>query len=240
MLATLKTTLKRVLGERTTGRLEYWLRPGLKRSWGGPLNGQIQRQRIFDELWQKVPLQAIVETGTFRGTTTVRFAECGVPIHTVEASPRYHAFAELRLRPLRDKVDLQFGDSRSFLRSLAARSSVPRSNVFFYLDAHWEEDLPLREEVDIIFSGFRRSVVMVDDFEVPGTRYAFDDYGPDKVLNLAYLAPLGHLKLSAFFPRADVSEETGARRGCVVLCDDPEIERLLSSISSLTGPTPIR
>jgi hypothetical protein len=42
------------------------------------------------------------------------------------------------------------------------------SPLFFYLDAHWNEDLPLAEEIDLIFSRSPCAVVMIDDFEVPG------------------------------------------------------------------------
>jgi len=58
---------------------------------------------------------------------------------------------------------------------------------------------------------------MIDDFEVPGTAYGFDDYGPGLVLNLEYLEPLRHLNFVTFFPAAGPDHDTGARRGCVVL-----------------------
>lgn len=233
--------LRRHIGESAvTGALEYWLRPGKKKAWGGPFNGQVQRLRIFEALSQSIAFRAIVETGTFRGTTTSLFAKCGVPVYSVEASPRYHAYARLRLSRMRERVTLSLGDSREFLARLAATPGVPKINVFFYLDAHWGEDLPLRSELETIFSAWRASIVMVDDFAVPGTDYAFDRYGPGKSLDLEYLAPLSHLKLVAFFPSADPLEESGARRGCVVLCNESEICDTLRKSESLRGPLAIR
>ena len=53
--------------------------------------------------------------------------------------------------------------------------------TFFFLDAHGREHLPLREELEIILTHWREAIVMIDDFEVPGTDYGYDDYGPGKV-----------------------------------------------------------
>ena len=229
----IKQVLRRLLGERAVGTLEFMLKPRLKESWGGPFNGQAYRQRIYADVMERFPFKAIVETGTFRGTTTMMFVERGLPVYTVEASPRFHAYARLRLRKVNKLVHLYQADSRAFLDQLAHDPTVPHSDVFFYLDAHWEQDLPLREEVAIIFSNWERAVVMVDDFEVPDSAYTFDDYGVDKALTLDYLAPLAHFNIQAYFPAVPAEEETGARRGSVVLCNDPEVTRVLDSISTL-------
>jgi hypothetical protein len=55
--------------------------------------------------------------------------------------------------------------------------------VFFHLDAHWEGDLPLQEEIEIILGRFPNFLIMIDDFRVPGdSGYGFDDYGRGKML----------------------------------------------------------
>lgn len=227
-----KRVLKRLFGERLIGKLEYHLKPSLKQSWGGPMNGQAFRRSIYEELVASLPLEAVVETGTYRGTTTEYFAASGLPVYTAEASPRFHAFAQLRLRGA-ERVSLYQGDSREVLRTLADDGAVPKDNVLFYLDAHWEEDLPLREEVEIIFKHWTRAVVMVDDFAVPGSTYAYDDYGEGKALTMAYLKPLNDLGLQAYFPSAPAERETGARRGCVVLCADAETAAVLDTAETL-------
>jgi hypothetical protein len=58
---------------------------------------------------------------------------------------------------------------------LAARLDFPKSKVFFYLDAHCGWEAPLVEELKIIFTKWTEAVVMVDDFQVPGTDYVYDD-----------------------------------------------------------------
>lgn len=234
----LKSVLKRLLGEVLTGKLEYYLKPSLKESWGGPMNGQAFRRKIYEEVMERLPITAIVETGTFRGTTTEYFAASDLPVHSAEASPRFHAYSRLRLRQVGSNIHLYQGDSRAVLRSLVDNASVPKDYVFFYLDAHWEEDLPLREEVEIVFANWRHAVIMVDDFEVPGSTYDFDNYGNGKVLNMAYLAPLQDLGLRAFFPAAPADEETGARRGSVVLCVDAEVAAQLEASDTLVEHEP--
>ena len=71
-----------------------------------------------------------------------------------------------------------------YLRRLVEDANFPKSSVFFYLDAHSREDLPLREEVAIIFTNRANSVAMTDDFCVPGADYCYDDCGPGKQLSL--------------------------------------------------------
>ncbi len=194
------------------------LRPSVRREAREPFNGQDGRRQIFRELLRTLPLHALVETGTFRGTTTAFLArESQLPVFTVEAVPRAFQYARFRLRGL-SRVRLELGDSRRFIERLAHDASLPKVNVFFYLDAHWYQDLPLREEVELIARFWKSSVIMIDDFEVPGDAgYGFDDYGPGKRLCLGYLPPLEALGLVAFFPSIPSATESGARRGCVVL-----------------------
>jgi hypothetical protein len=228
------TLVRYLVGESNFGRLEYLLNPKLKQVWAGPFNGQQYRRRIFLELLRRFPIQAIVETGTFRGTTTALFADTSLPVYSVESHPRYFAYSQMRFRRLRGQVHLHQGDSRAYLRLLARQDSVPHSDVFFYLDAHWEEDLPLREEVQIIFSHWTRAVIMIDDFQVPNLDYAFDDYGPGRVLNMGYLDPVAApFGVSAFFPAADCTQETGAKRGTVVLCREPEVAERMGGLQTL-------
>jgi hypothetical protein len=133
------------------------------------------------------------------------------------------------------------GDSPEFLRFLADKQDFPKSRVFFYLDAHVQDSsryhkAPLVEELEIIFTKWTEAVVMVDDFEVPGTDYSFEDWGSGKTLNIECLEPLKALNLTPFFPALDPKLETGARRGWVVLSREDAVTEILSGISNLTSP----
>lgn len=218
------SAVKRLLGDRRVGQLDFWRFPGRGSAWGGPFNGQQSRQRLFQEIIGAVKPAFIVETGTYLGTTTEFMSVLGLPTYTIENNERNYGFCLARFRR-KSNIFLRLGDSREILHSLldGELEEARGSRLFFYLDAHWNEDLPLAEELGVIFSRCPSATVMIDDFEIPGDPgYAFDDYGSGKVLNADYIRPIvGPLGLSVFYPSTPSSEETGARRGCVVLCADP-------------------
>lgn len=217
------------------GVADYCLRRKSASSWGGPFNGQTFRQEIFLELIEKIDFSAIAETGTFRGTTTEYLhASSQLPVYSAELAPRFYWYAKTRFCTERN-IRLYYGDSRSFLRHLVKVPELAHNRMFFYLDAHWGEDLPLKDEVQFAFENFPQAVVMVDDFNVPGDdAYGYDDYGNGKVLSLEYLNPLIHkLKLAAFFPARRAELETGAKRGCVVLAAAPELVDRIKIMNTL-------
>jgi hypothetical protein len=229
-----KKAIMRILGSKNAGRLEYYFKPHLKTSYGGPFNGQDHRQHIFNEIIRVLPAEAVIETGTCRGTTTEFMSRSGLPIYSVEYDPRLFEFASLRFRRHRN-IRLFCGDSRSVLKQLAIDSQVPKRHVLFYLDAHpfnFKDDVPLREEVEFIFNNWEYSVVMIDDFQVPGTDYYFCDYGPGKRFDLEYLAPVS-ATLSLFFPSAGTDVETRGKSGCVILCREPSVRAVLLSVPNI-------
>ena len=76
---------------------KYFFEPSTRQSWGGPFNGQLQRQKIVRDVLQGIDLQLIVETGTFRGTTTQWFVDnTSRTVHTVEYSPEYWGYCIAR------------------------------------------------------------------------------------------------------------------------------------------------
>ncbi len=235
----LATTRARI--DMRLGMLEYRLRPRRRETWEGPFNGQAFRQRMFDELCTGIDFAAIIETGTYRGTTTAHLRQrTTIPVHSFELQPRDHGFARARLRKTRD-LHLHREDSREGIAALAGTPSRSEGPVFFYLDAHWEDDLPLREEVDLAFTHWRQAVVMVDDFAVPDDPgYGFDDYGAGKALTLAYLGAAAADPVAVWFPACASRAETGAQRGCVVLARDAELIRRIDLLTTLRRWPPAR
>jgi hypothetical protein len=236
----MRELIKRIVGERNIGRIQCLLMPSIGDKLGGPMNGQEYRRRMCSEIMATCPPRAIVETGTFRGSTTAYFGAFGPPVYSVEFNARHAGFAEQRLARRFPHVHLFVNNSPDFLRELANDSSFPKQRVFFYLDAHWYRNLPLAEELTIIFSHWTEAVVMVDDFQVPGTDYAFDDYGPGHALTMGYLAPLASFGLTPFFPAVDPAGETGLKRGCVVLCREAPIVAALERVATLRRLEPAR
>jgi hypothetical protein len=167
----------------------------------------------------------ILETGTYLGTTTELMAKTGIAIVSVERDARNFGFARMRLRRFRN-VEVRLGDSRvEARRALHFHRSALQSRPFFaYLDAHWNEDLPLAEELDIVFQHCPTAVVMVDDFRVPDDPgYGYDDYGRGKALDELYVRPaVAAHRLAVLYPVLRSTEETGQRRGCAVLARESD------------------
>lgn len=229
MLATVKRSVKRSR-LMAAGFIHYYRDASPGGGWGGPFNGQAFRCRIFNALLG-MDFAAILETGSYLGTTTEYFAATGLPVFTVEGHPKCYGFVRARFLRKRN-VSPYLGDSRFHLRRiLAAMSSQTREKpLFFYLDAHWKNDLPLAEELEIILGSCAQPVIMIDDFEVaadPG--YGYDKYGVGKKLEREYIEPfILRDGLSLFYPMAPSAEETGAKRGCAILVRAPAQPRLLA------------
>lgn len=197
-------------------------------------NGQRHRKAIFSELTRAFAFDAIVETGTFIGNTTGYLATTsGLPVHTCDAKRRFSAVARRRLDAI-PNITFTVGDSRPFLRSLAA-TELSKQRVFFYLDAHWQEDLPLAEEIETIATHWREYVIMIDDFKVEGDAgYSHDDYGTGKALSLAdFGAIISARSLVPFFPSGRSSDESGGRAGSVVLAPRGAQADVVASLGSL-------
>lgn len=231
MANSLKTWLRDHLPQSFVGKVEYHLEPERLDSWGGPFNGQCFRQLIFLDLVRACCFDAIVETGTFRGSTTLFLSlnSNGTAVYSSEINPRFFQIARRRLRKLAN-LHLYNLDSRTFLSELR----LPReSRIFFYLDAHWHNDLPLADETEFIIRNFDTFAIMIDDFEVPGNSgYAFDDYGVGKCLSLRDFPFHKDDRLCTYFPSRPASQESGIRRGCVVLIS-PNLKDTVDSLSCL-------
>ncbi len=227
--------IRGLIGEKNIANFDFFIKPKIIR-WGkgGPFNGQKFRQSIYADLLKKFDFDVIVETGTYHGITTELFAASGLPVYSVEIDPQFYRHTAARLSGKGDQIHLYQGDSRTFLKDLASNASFTKNKPFFYLDAHWYANLPLAEELEIIFGKWHQAIVMVDDFAVPGTEYTYDDFGPGKVLDASYLEPLSHLRLYRFYPSAPASAETGGKRGCIVLCQDQNVAGILKGINTLT------
>ena len=228
------TTARRLLGEQHAGFLAYYLRPSLRNRWGGPFNGQRQRQQIFRDVLSAIPFSAIVETGTYRGDTTAYLrSESRLEVFTVESRASEYGFSRARFM-FDGGVHVFHDDSRSFLCTLAGRADLSKRRLFLYLDAHWSCDLPLQEEIETISVHWPYAVAMVDDFAVPhDSGYGYDDYGDGQALTLDYLRRAPNSNWTAFFPRISSDAESGACRGCVLLAFREETVAALSGIPSL-------
>src|SRR5262245_49387002 len=193
-----------MIGPTRLGMIDYFRFPEQRDRWGGSFNGQHKRRELFLSLIFSCRPAVIIETGTYKGVSTAFMAEASkLPVYSVEADARNFGFAKMRLRKHRN-VQISLGDSRKFLMNFI-RSEAGRyagHPLLFYLDAHWGEDLPLSEELAIIFASVSQAIVMIDDFQVPyDVGYGYDDFGDGKALTRDYIAPaLAQYRLVEFYP----------------------------------------
>ena len=201
---------------------DRWTRPrhSVRFEFGGPFNGQSGRREIVRELLCKIHFDFIIETGTFRGVTTQFLISASeVPVYSIEAIPRYFKYTDRVLRQQLQpehlsRLRLMFGDSRSVLPDLGRLSGTG----LFYLDAHWQDDLPLWEELDLVRRMWSNAVVVIDDFAVPGDDgYGFDDYGGRNRLTPENLPSWVWTDRKVCYPTRPSAKETGSKRGCIVI-----------------------
>lgn len=201
-------------------------------------NSQRERRRIIALLLDGITFEKIVETGTFIGDTTGHLAETTkLPVETAESDDRFFSLASNRLKNL-PSVTVHHSDSRAFLKNLATRE--PSSRItFFYLDAHWNDDLPLREEISTIASHWDEFLILIDDFRVPADPgYGWDIYSAGNSLEYSLIADLAaSFELRAYYPRVDSSKETGAKRGYIFLASGPISVELDAHFSHLLIPS---
>jgi hypothetical protein len=196
------------------------------------MNGQTSRLEAVRQIIFAADIASIIETGTYRGTTTEWFAQFGLPVDTVETDKRFFSFSKARLSGF-PNVAIHLGSSVPFLTRRLAGANM-NDRVLFYLDAHWENSLPLREELQIIFAHRPNSVIVIDDFKVrDDDGYHYDDYGPDRALTLDYVERSNLPAYHAFYPATPSKQETGARSGWIVLTPDPAVAERLRTIALL-------
>jgi len=225
-----------ILGEVRAGALKYRLRPSSGRAWGGPFNGQAWRCRLIAEIILKTDPVAIVETGTYLGTTTEWLSAFQIPVWSCEVSAINFGFAHQRLAMV-PHVKIVHNDSRAALQEIldGPLKSNQLDTILFYLDAHWNDDLPLAEELEIVFAVCPRAIVVVDDFQVPGDPgYGFSDFGKNKALTMNYIVDIiSTYQLATYYPSISSDRETGAKRGCSIIAKANVAGDVLSNVSLL-------
>jgi hypothetical protein len=203
----------------------------------GPFNGQRQRVAAVAAMFRAVPFATVIETGTYRALTTRHLRRTtSAPIATIEVNPRYFEYSKRRLRGL-EQVKQFLGHSPAVLERLRHDDEWLAEPCFFYLDAHWLDDLPLLDELRVIRQGWREFAALIDDFRVEGDDgYFYDDYGAGKTLALPLLTGVPELAdLHVFWPAAESRRETGARRGWVVLASAGNVAGELADVAELRG-----
>ena len=197
------------------------------------LNGQKFRRKILEKFLNNSKFELIVETGTEYGFTTKFLSNYCDKILTVEKSKPVYLLALANLKEI-SNIKLIQNDSKKIFEILKDNDeNYNKKKIFFYLDAHSEDDYPLIDELSFIIKNIENFVILIDDFQVPND----DGYGYDsfqgKKLNIKFIKDLLTNDLSLFFPAIKSSQETGRLRGYVFITNNKIDKELLSSIDEL-------
>lgn len=139
----------------------------------GAFAGDGIEKALIETAGSSLGLGRFVETGTYTGKTTAWLATTfpGASVLTCELMPELYEAARERLRSFTN-VRCFLGDSAAWIREICRErdDGVP---TFFFLDAHgmsedWEAEHPLRDELRAILAMSTPSVIVIDDFKVPG------------------------------------------------------------------------
>jgi predicted O-methyltransferase YrrM len=201
-------------------------------------NDQERRTEMMFEVVKAFEPEVVIETGTYQGATTEWFADNSkARIITIESSEWFFSYAEYRLSQI-PQIEIIFGDSVSALQDLSIKTDLVAQKTLFYLDAHWNDYLPLADEINLIMARWMDFIIVIDDFEVDDDDgYTFDDYGPGKRLDKTLIPAKYRDQLFAYYPKAKSSDETSHKRGAIILI--PKRYKDLLGGLSLLRPTPL-
>jgi len=159
---------------------------------------------VSDELcvWHKDPIfegivnqliidlkpNRFVETGTYRAETIRYIAERypNLPIYSTEIRADFYTFSVILCKPY-PNIKLFNMNSPDFLKMLYDELKCGLS--MFWLDAHWWDYVPLRDECKIIAT-LNEYVILIDDFASNNPRFGGDVFADGHENNLAYVADI--------------------------------------------------
>lgn len=125
--------------------------------------------KLIEELKRHLPLQVLVETGTFQGDTVAQVRSLFHVVHTVDLSEKYYEHARRRFEK-DEAVHVRIGHSPDFIAQLVP--GLADRSVLFWLDAHWcaaegtageTSQCPLLDELRGIGRLNTQSVILIDD-----------------------------------------------------------------------------
>jgi predicted O-methyltransferase YrrM len=112
-------------------------------------------------------INCIIETGTNIGDTTEKLAinYPSIEIHTLEINKEFYATSSNRLSKYKNVLS-HLGSSDTVLKELLP--TLLNKRILFYLDAHWYDYWPLKNELLVISAHLKdNSIIIIDDISVP-------------------------------------------------------------------------
>ncbi len=148
----LKPDCKSETPDRKTGQIAF--------------NGAPEIGVIINYLKKKHAIDMAIETGTHKENTTAFLASLFNQVISIEIHPQWYETARENLQEFDNLLLIQGSSDQVFHEILPG---LKEQRILFYLDAHWQEHWPLREEIKSIARTHKdRCVIIIDDFKVPG------------------------------------------------------------------------
>lgn len=139
-------------------------------------NGAPELGPFFATLKRDYKIDAVVETGTFHGNSTVLFSLLFDEVHTIEVVQSTYDTTKELLSEFKN-VTCYLGSSDIVLKELLPE--LKDKKILFYLDAHWHSNWPLLAELEAISAThYDNCIIVIDDFKVPDRGdIPYDKYG---------------------------------------------------------------
>jgi predicted O-methyltransferase YrrM len=129
----------------------------------------------FIEIVKRKKIDIIIETGTYKGGTTNQLRQIVPKVITIEANREYYEEAKQNIED-HSNVSMLLGDSSVVLADVLSSENITTKKLMFFLDAHWHDACPLKDELQTIANAGLKPIIVIHDWVVPGTGFGFDSY----------------------------------------------------------------
>lgn len=130
----------------------------------GAFNQDTFIQSEFKKLQKEFGLKVAIETGTCYGYTSQFLATIYKEVRTVEISQEFLTVAQANRLGSLDNVKCNLGSSSDLMPKLLEGCG---DDTMIFLDAHWENHCPLKDELGAIADTGIEPVIAIHDFQVP-------------------------------------------------------------------------
>lgn len=131
----------------------------------------------FKKLIERFSIKKIIETGTYYGWSAIKLAEFGLPVQTIELSEEYFDIAKRNIKG-KENIKTLLGSSPDVLMEIVRDKE---EGILLFLDAHWNDYFPLRDELKVCIDKQIKPVIVIHDFYVPDQRFGYDTYNGQRI-----------------------------------------------------------
>lgn len=150
-----------------------------------PYSGCKYSKKVVEELMKKSGVRNFVETGTFLGHTT-RDVASTFPLVYVQTVELVYSTFQKNEESFSNFPNIKavHGSSCDFLKKVILEDGP----TLYYLDAHWGDSHPLRDELVIIRDrSIGNEIIVIDDFQVPNRPFGYDYTNYNEIYNMEYI-----------------------------------------------------